>query len=393
MALGGFDGSYDGKITIKQGQGITWAIADELGLEKGDLKKINGSIWQNIMNIVDDQKNKGGANYGGGNDLNGATNKNFVVNKGDVFVFTKENWNKIVAEIKKVLPDKTTVKELTAEGDSSSGNVEVTAYKAKVEGETQEQKLQRQAENLKELDTKMGEPPTKQQLESAVDYLIGDEVLNLEEEKVKNLRTQLYSTKFDNEYLTKLAENAEKTKATKENLLALIKNIESTEILDKINLNGLPEEIKAEVQKAIDKKKAELEKSKATTQNQDVTNISKAFVDATWRPGTNYKNLSNVINNDINKDNILEVEKQYNDTGHNETLIETVLFEKGLDFGDKRSPLITKLAEYWFLRAEGHGIDVSETRRDFKKLIDTIETFAQNNKAQFLTNKILNNYF
>ena len=40
MALGGFDRNYDGKITIKQGQGITWAIADELGLEKIYLQQI-----------------------------------------------------------------------------------------------------------------------------------------------------------------------------------------------------------------------------------------------------------------------------------------------------------------------------------------------------------------
>ena len=47
-----FDGAFDGKVTIQKGQGISQAIAAELGLSEQDCKKL-GSIWHEIIAIAE----------------------------------------------------------------------------------------------------------------------------------------------------------------------------------------------------------------------------------------------------------------------------------------------------------------------------------------------------
>lgn len=88
------DGNNDGKFKIQRGQGISQAIASELGLNAQQCKKL-GSIWSEIFKEVDKQ-NEQTQIYSGGNDLHGPTNQNYVVHTNQVIEFSKEIWNKIV---------------------------------------------------------------------------------------------------------------------------------------------------------------------------------------------------------------------------------------------------------------------------------------------------------
>jgi len=88
------DGNNDGRFKIQKGQGLSQAIASELGLNAQQCKKL-GSVWNEIFKEVDKQ-NQQTQIYTGGNDLHGATNQNYVVHTNQVIEFSKEIWNKII---------------------------------------------------------------------------------------------------------------------------------------------------------------------------------------------------------------------------------------------------------------------------------------------------------
>lgn len=122
------DGNYDGKVTIKSGQGIIRAIKDELGLTAADCKKLDGSIWTQITAQIAEQ-NKQGKIYDGGDDLSGASNKNFVVHAGDEIQFSKNIWNNIV----QIINDKlgTNIKKLDTSTQSPATVSEETTVPPK----------------------------------------------------------------------------------------------------------------------------------------------------------------------------------------------------------------------------------------------------------------------
>lgn len=92
------DGRIDGRFIIREGQGITQGIAEELGLTKDECKQISGSVWSQIIQEVDD-------NVTAQNNNNAAPNKsnNYLVHKDAVIQFTKECWQKIVGLVNNAL--------------------------------------------------------------------------------------------------------------------------------------------------------------------------------------------------------------------------------------------------------------------------------------------------
>lgn len=94
----------DGIFTIQKGQGISQGIANEIGLSEEQLKKLDKSIWDAVMNEVAQQREIDPELYAGGNDVNGSTNKNFVVKEGQTITITlKGAWNKILNIINNAL--------------------------------------------------------------------------------------------------------------------------------------------------------------------------------------------------------------------------------------------------------------------------------------------------
>lgn len=96
-------------ITIGQGQGITQAIASNLGLSKEDCKNIKLESWQSVMKEVDNAntallKNNQTSIFTGNNDINSLGDKssyktNFKVNENDVIKLD----DSIMAKIKTLL--------------------------------------------------------------------------------------------------------------------------------------------------------------------------------------------------------------------------------------------------------------------------------------------------
>ena len=89
MNLSG-DGMLDGRITIKKGEGISQAIAAELGLNENDCKKL-GSIWNDIINIA---KSEGSFKDSGKKYTEG-----MVLQEGDFFEFNPEIFNDIIEKV------------------------------------------------------------------------------------------------------------------------------------------------------------------------------------------------------------------------------------------------------------------------------------------------------
>ena len=89
MNLAG-DGHLDGRITIKNGQGISQAIAGELGLNENDCKKL-GSVWNEILQSAEkeDAFAEGSKKY----------EENMTVETGDVFIFNKNIFNEIIKKV------------------------------------------------------------------------------------------------------------------------------------------------------------------------------------------------------------------------------------------------------------------------------------------------------
>ena len=92
-------------ITIQQGQGITQAIASNLGLSKADCKKIDLSIWQQVMTLVDQNNiqnlnNNRSTLFSGTNNVDKIGDKssydtNFLVHTGQKIQIEDGIWSKI----------------------------------------------------------------------------------------------------------------------------------------------------------------------------------------------------------------------------------------------------------------------------------------------------------
>lgn len=93
------------EISVSKGQGITQAIASNLGLGKADCKNIKLSTWQSVMSLVDEANTKRLQNnessiFTGGNDVAGIGDSstwksNFQVNPGDVLHIDDSIFSKI----------------------------------------------------------------------------------------------------------------------------------------------------------------------------------------------------------------------------------------------------------------------------------------------------------
>lgn len=104
----------NGRIKINDGEGISGAILREAGITSAEDKaKLNKSgAWNSIFKLVNDQQTKatnGDEGYeflydkNSGDDLNGPSNKNYVVHKGSTLNFAKDIWEKILDVINKAL--------------------------------------------------------------------------------------------------------------------------------------------------------------------------------------------------------------------------------------------------------------------------------------------------
>ena len=92
-------------ISINSGQGVTQAIAQNLGLSKEDCKKINLSTWQSVMTLVDQANTQGLQNkktsiFGGGNNVQSIGDKsswksNFQVQAGQTMQIDDNIFSKI----------------------------------------------------------------------------------------------------------------------------------------------------------------------------------------------------------------------------------------------------------------------------------------------------------
>ncbi len=93
-------------IEIKKNQGLSQAIASKLGLSKAECKKIDITVWQDVMKAVDEEqtarkeKNSNDTSiFSGGNDVSTIDKKenwksNFIAKEGTVSL-SDESWSKI----------------------------------------------------------------------------------------------------------------------------------------------------------------------------------------------------------------------------------------------------------------------------------------------------------
>ncbi|MBR2430567.1 hypothetical protein IKB17_03775 [bacterium] len=144
----------DGKFTIKQGQGLSQAICEELNLNNNEIKLLN-SVWTQIFEQVDLQQeenlNAGKAGiYTGGNDLNGPSSKNYVVMLNQAIEFSQNIWSEIVNLVNGVLnPSPQLVDSNIEENDF---NIDVNAEEGLNEFyETQEEEGKALAADLKKI--------------------------------------------------------------------------------------------------------------------------------------------------------------------------------------------------------------------------------------------------
>ena len=93
-------------IEIKKNQGLSQAIASKLGLSKAECKKIDTTVWQDVMKTIDEEqaarkeKNSNDTSiFSGGNDVSTIDKKenwksNFIAKEGTVSL-SDESWSKI----------------------------------------------------------------------------------------------------------------------------------------------------------------------------------------------------------------------------------------------------------------------------------------------------------
>ena len=207
------DGNYDGEITLKNGMGITQGIRDELGLTKEDCKKMNRSVWTEILDCVVEQNNQNPI-YKGGSDINGLNTRNFMVYHGDVIKFSKDIWNKIVQIVNNALGKnieklETTSPENEVEGESDSVAVD--------ESETTSPENEEVAvSDLEAVD----EPELRLEDESAdIPEADAENFSNMSEEQDSNVPEQEVSNSPEIRDSTMPAENLEDIKRLREGLI------------------------------------------------------------------------------------------------------------------------------------------------------------------------------
>ena len=105
-------------IEIKKNQGLSQAIASKLGLSKAECKKIDTTVWQDVMKTIDEEqaarkaKNSNDTSiFSGGNDVSTIDKKenwksNFIAKEGTVSL-SDESWSKISGMLGKKEPPKT----------------------------------------------------------------------------------------------------------------------------------------------------------------------------------------------------------------------------------------------------------------------------------------------
>lgn len=114
MNLSG-DGILDGRFEIKRGQGLSQAIAGELGLNENDCKKL-GSVWNEIIQMATEEN--------AFTDNSKKYEEEVVLQEGDIFEFTKESFNKIIELVNNKL-DKN-IEQLPGDSSESSPTTEST---------------------------------------------------------------------------------------------------------------------------------------------------------------------------------------------------------------------------------------------------------------------------
>lgn len=129
-------------IEIKKNQGLTQAIASKLGLSKAECKKIDTTVWQDVMKTVDEEqatrkeKNPNDTSiFSGGNDVSTIDKKenwksNFIAKEGTVSL-SDESWSKISGMLGKKEAPKTEEKPKTEDKPKAEGKV----IKRSVDGE------------------------------------------------------------------------------------------------------------------------------------------------------------------------------------------------------------------------------------------------------------------
>ena len=139
------------QISVSTGQGITQAIASQLGMSKDDCKKVGLDKWQQVMTLVDQNNAQNKANneksiFSGGNNVQNINKKenwktDFVVHPNDTIEIKQSFWDKIVALLRPsaaATPAKTetaeeaaAVKEAEAEpAKTAAGTAELDAFKS-----------------------------------------------------------------------------------------------------------------------------------------------------------------------------------------------------------------------------------------------------------------------
>ncbi len=145
-------------IQIGKKQGLTQAVATKLGLSKDDCKKIDVSVWQQVVQEIDDeqqsinQHNKANPNdpkasiFTGGNDVSTIDQKenwktNFKTKEGS-FSLSDESWNKISGLLGRPVetkpeekPQETKPEEKPAETKSETKRQDGKVFKRSVDGE------------------------------------------------------------------------------------------------------------------------------------------------------------------------------------------------------------------------------------------------------------------
>ena len=194
------------EISVSKGQGITQAIASNLGLNKDDCKNVKLETWQSIMTLVDEANTKRLENnessiFTGGNDVSSIGDKsswhsNFHVNEGDVMQIEDSVFDKI----KKLLGIQ--AQEETEETEETEGEEKVQEEKTGEETPVEETEENAEVELSEE--AKKGE---------AIDKKFKEMGEFDESGKVKDISLNL----VDDEW-RKLAGKKDKTEAEKQQL-------------------------------------------------------------------------------------------------------------------------------------------------------------------------------
>lgn len=151
------------QINITTGQGITQAIASQLGMSKSDCKKVSLSQWQQVMTLVNQNNTQNKAQnkpsiFSGGNNVQNINRKeswktDFVVHPNDTIEIEQSFWDKIVAILK----------------PSAVKQAQTTEATQKVEEVTSQPKAEN-ADETQEVASAAQKPEVKTQGEELLDF-------------------------------------------------------------------------------------------------------------------------------------------------------------------------------------------------------------------------------